>query len=154
MALTISFRFGKNIMRFDELQEMADVDLKIDDTELDLESIRTPQLHNKYLKIYTKSCLQLKQVKDEKKVLYRNKWEYYTGKAAPDVYQEKPFDLKILKTDVGIYIDSDPEYQEIGQKEAYIEKMVDYLERVLREITTRNWAIRNTIEWKKFLHGD
>ena len=141
-------------MRFDELQEMADVDLKIDDTELDLESIRTPQLHNKYLKIYTKSCLQLKQVKDEKKVLYRNKWEYYTGKSAPEVYQTKPFDLKILRADVSIYIDSDKEYQEIGQKEAYIEKMVDYLERVLREINNRNWTIRNTIEWKKFLHGD
>ena len=70
------------------------------------------------------------------------------------LYQEKPFDLKILKTDVGIYIDSDPEYQEIGQKEAYMEKMVDYLERVLREINNRNWTIRNTIEWKKFLHGD
>ena len=141
-------------MRFDELQKMADVDLKIDDTELDLESIRTPQVHNKYLKIYTQSCLQLKRVRDERKVLYRDKWEYYTGKSAPEVYQEKPFDLKILKVDVGIYIDADTEYQEIGQKEAYIEKMVDYLERVLKEINTRNWAIRNTIEWKKFLHGD
>jgi len=141
-------------MRFDELQEMADVDLKIDDTELDLESIRTPQLHNKYLKIYTKSCLQLKRVKDEKKILYRDKWEYYTGKSAPEVYQAKPFDLKILKVDVGIYIDADTEYQEIGQKEAYIENMVNYTERVLREINNRNWTIRNTIEWKKFLHGE
>ena len=141
-------------MRFDELQKMADVDLKIDDTELDLESIRTPQVHNKYLKIYTQSCLQLKRVRDERKVLYRDKWEYYTGKSAPDVYQAKPFDLKILKVDVGIYIEADSEYQEIGQKEAYIEKMVDYLERVLKEINNRNWNIRNTIEWKKFLHGE
>ena len=141
-------------MRFDELQEMADVDLKIDDTELDLESIRTPQLHNKYLKIYTKSCLQLKRVRDERKVLYRDKWEYYTGKSAPEVYQAKPFDLKILRADVGIYIDADSEYQEIGQKEAYLEKMVDYTERVLKEINNRNWNIRNTIEWKKFLHGE
>ena len=141
-------------MRFDELQKMADVDLKIDDTELDLESIRTPQVHNKYLKIYTQSCLQLKRVRDERKVLYRDKWEYYTGKSAPDVYQAKPFDLKILKVDVGIYIDADTEYQEIGQKEAYLEKMVDYLERVLKEINNRNWNIRNTIEWKKFLHGE
>ena len=40
-------------MRFDELSEMVDRDLRIDDTELDVESIKTPQLHNKYLKIYT-----------------------------------------------------------------------------------------------------
>ena len=141
-------------MRFDELQEMADVDLKMDDTELDLESIRTPQLHNKYLKIYTQSCLQLKRVRDERKVLYRDKWEYYTGKSAPEVYQAKPFDLKILKADVGIYIDADSEYQEIGQKEAYLEKMVDYTERVLKEINIRNWNIRNALEWKMFLHGE
>lgn len=141
-------------MRFDELQLMVDDDLKIDDTELDLESIRTPQLHNKYLKFYTQFSLQLKKVRDEKKSLYRDKWEYYTGKSPPEVYQEKPFDLKILKADVSIYIDADSEYQEIGQKEEYIKQMVEYTERILKEINNRNWNIRNTIEWKKFLHGE
>ena len=137
-----------------ELQNDVDRDLKIDDTELDLESIRTPQLHNKYLKFYTQFSLQLKKVRDEKKSLYRDKWEYYTGKSPPEVYQEKPFDLKILKADVAMYIEADLEYQEIGQKEEYIKMMVEYTERVLKEINTRNWTIRNTIEWKKFLHGE
>ena len=141
-------------MRFDELQQMVDADLKIDDTELDLESIKTPQIHNKYLKFYTQFCLQLKKVRDERKSLYRDKWEYYTGKSPPEVYQEKPFDLKILRTDVPIYLDADPELQEIGQKEEYIKMMVEYTERILKEINTRNWTIRNTIEWKKFLHGE
>ena len=76
------------------------------------------------------------------------------GKAAPEVYQARPFDLKVLKSDVGIYIDSDEELQQLGQKEAYLETTVNYLEKVLREITNRNWTIRNTIEWKKFLHGE
>ncbi len=141
-------------MRFDELQQMADVDLKIDDTELDIESIKTPQIHNKYLKFYTQFCLQLKKVRDERKSLYRDKWEYYTGKSSPKVYQEKPFDLKILKADVAMYIEADSEYQEIGQKEEYIKQMVEYTERVLKEINNRNGNIRNAIEWKKFLHGD
>ena len=35
----------------EKLQELADKDLKINDTELDLESLKTPQLHNKYLPI-------------------------------------------------------------------------------------------------------
>ena len=141
-------------MRFDELQQIVDVDLKIDDTELDIESIRTPQIHNKYLKFYTQFCLQLKKVRDERKSLYREKWEYYTGKSPPEVYQEKPFDLKILKADVSMYIEADSEYQEIGQKEEYIKQMVEYTERILKEINNRNWNIRNAIEWKKFLHGD
>jgi len=141
-------------MKLVELQEMVDIDLKIDDTELDMESSRTPQLHNKYLKIYTQCSLQLKKTRDDRKSLYRNKWEYYTGKADPSVYVDKPFDLKVLKADVGMYIDADIEYQEITQKEEYIKTMVDYLERILKQITSRQWEIRNTIEWKKFLHGE
>tara|TARA_Y100000310_G_C20440218_1_gene695737 strand:+ start:342 stop:767 length:426 start_codon:yes stop_codon:yes gene_type:complete len=141
-------------MRFDELQEMVDTDLRIDDTELDIESIKTPQLHNKYLKFYTQFSLQYKKVRDERKSLYCLKWEYYTGKASPEVYQEKPFDLKILKADVAMYIEADLEYQEISQKEEYIKQMVEYTERILKEINNRNWNIRNAIEWKKFLHGD
>ena len=141
-------------MRFDELQQMVDVDLKIDDTELDIESIKTPQIHNKYLKFYTQCCLQLKKVRDERKSLYRDKWEYYTGKSPPEVYQEKPFDLRILKADVAMYIEADSEYQEIGQKEEYIKQMVEYTERIFKEINNRNWNIRNAIEWKKCLHGD
>ena len=137
-----------------ELQNDVDRDLKIDDTELDLESIRTPQLHNKYLKHYTKYSLQLKKAKDDYKILHRQKCEYFTGNAAPEVYLERPFDLKVLRSDVGIYIDSDEELQQLGQKEAYLETTVNYLDKVLREITNRNWTIRNTIEWKKFLHGE
>ena len=141
-------------MDLSELQNDVERDLKIDDTELDMESIRTPQLHNKYLKHYTKYSLQQKKAQDDYKELYRIKWEYYTGKADPSVYQAQPFDLKILKSDVGIYLDADKDLQEVGQKEAYLAAVVTYLEKVLREINNRNWTIRNTIEWKKFIHGE
>ena len=141
-------------MNIDDLYNEIERDLKIDDTELDLESIRTPQLHNKYLKLYTTYSLQYKKLQDDYKVMYRFKWEYYGGKSPPEVYAEKPFELKILKADIGIYLDSDSELQQLSQKMAYTKQITDYLERILREINNRNWTIRNTIEWKKFLHGD
>ena len=141
-------------MDLETLQKQVDVDLKIDDTELDLESIRTPQLHNKYLKLFTKYSLQLKKVKDDYDGLYKFKWEYYTGKATMQVYQAEPFDLKVLKSDVHIYLNADEELQKLGQRQEYLNVVVVYLERVLREINNRNWNIRNTIEWKKFLHGE
>ena len=141
-------------MDLETLQNQADVDLKIDDTELDLESIRTPQLHNKYLKLFTKYSLQLKKVKDDYDGLYKFKWEYYTGKATLSVYKAEPFDLKVLKSDVHIYLNADEELQKLGQRQEYLNVVVVYIERVLREINNRNWNIRNTIEWKKFLHGE
>ena len=141
-------------MDLETLQKQVDVDLKIDDTELDLESIRTPQLHNKYLKLFTKYSLQLKKVKDDYDGLYKFKWEYYTGKATLSVYKAEPFDLKVLKSDVHIYLNADEELQKLGQRQEYLNVVVVYLERVLRETNNRNWNIRNTIEWKKFLHGE
>ena len=141
-------------MNIDELYVEVERDIKIDDTELDLESIRTPQLHNKYLKIFTKHSLQYKKLQDDYKVLYRVKWEYYTGKASPEVYAENPFELKVLKADIGIYMEADKDLQQLGQRMAYTKQIVEYLERILKEINNRNWNIRNTIEWKKFLHGD
>ena len=141
-------------MDLEILQKQVDVDLKIDDTELDLESIRTPQLHNKYLKLFTKYSLQLKKAKDDYDGLYKFRWEYYTGKSTMEVYQAEPFDLKILKSDVHIYLNADEGLQKLGQKIEYLNIVVVYMERVLREINNRNWNIRNTIEWKKFLHGE
>ena len=41
-------------MDLEQLQDLAEKDLKINDTELDLESLKTPQLHNKYLKFLNK----------------------------------------------------------------------------------------------------
>ena len=141
-------------MDLETLQKQVDVDLKIDDTELDLESIRTPQLHNKYLKQFTKYSLQYKKAKDDYDGLYKFKWEYYTGKSTMEIYQAEPFDLKILKSDVHIYLNADEELQKLGQRTEYLNVVVVYIERVLKEINNRNWNIRNTIEWKKFLHGE
>ena len=141
-------------MNLVELQNEADRDLKIDDTELDLESIRTPQLHNKYLKLYSKSSILYKNALDEYNSLYRFKWEYYTGKSDNKVYQEEPFDLKVLKADVHIYLNADTELQKLDQKAEYLKQVCNYLERVLKEINNRNWNIKNTIDWKKFLHGE
>ena len=71
-----------------------------------------------------------------------------------EVYQADPFDLKVLKADVHIYLNADAELQKLGQRQEYLKVVVVYIERVLREINNRNWNIRNTIEWKKFLHGE
>ncbi len=91
-------------MNLEEIQEQAEKDLKLDDTELDIESLKTPELHNKYLKLLSKFSLLLKKADSDYAVLHRDKWEYYTGKADSKVYMEKPFDLKILRADVDKYL--------------------------------------------------
>jgi|TARA_B100001113_G_scaffold260210_1_gene215239 hypothetical protein len=140
-------------MTLEELQAQADKDLVIDDTELDTESLKTPILHNKYLQYYNKFNLLLKKSQWEERTLQREKWEYYTGKSDPEVYKQKPFDLKVLKNDVHIYINSDEDIQKIQAKIEYQSAIVSYLEQILRILNNRSFTIKNAIEWRRFTSG-
>ena len=132
-------------MTLEELQQSVNKDFKLDDTELDTESVNIPLLHNKYLIHYNKFSLLLKKSEYEHKTMIRDKWEYYTGKADPSVYREKPFDIKVLKADVHIYMDSDPDLQKADQKVAYLNQIVKYLEQVLRSVNNRTFLILSLI---------
>ena len=140
-------------MTFDELQALAEKDLKINDTELDLESLKTPQLHNKYMKFHNQYVNLLKKAEQDLARLTREKWEYYTGKADPSVYQQKPFNIKLLKPDVDKYLKSDDDLIKLEQKVTYVQSVVDYLDRTIKLISNRGFQIKNAIDWQKFTSG-
>ena len=85
--------------------------------------------------------------------MYRQKWEYYGGKSDAKVYVSKPFDLKVLKTDLAMYITSDEEVIELMNKIGYLEIVIKYIDGVIKSIDNRGWDIKNAIEWKKFEAG-
>ena len=140
-------------MDLEKLQEMADKDLAINETELDLESLKTPQLHNKYMKHYTKFKLMLTKAETDYSQVKKSKWEYYTGQADASVYSQKPFDLKVLRTDVDKYIESDEELIRAKQKCEYLSACVDYLDKTIRQISNRTFTIKNAIDWRRFTSG-
>ena len=140
-------------MTLEELQDIVEKKLKINDTELGLEALKTPQLHNEFLKHYNKFKLMKTKASAELATIKLHKWEYYTGKADPMVYQQKPFNLKILKQDVDKYIEADEDYQKIKQKVDYLETIVDFLDRTIRQIQNRGFLIKDAIEWRKFTSG-
>jgi len=140
-------------MDLEKLQEQADKDLKINDTELDLESLKTPQLHNQWMKHLTKYKLMLSRAETEYNILKKDKWEYYTGKSDAAVYAQKPFDLKILRTDIDKYLESDDDLQKAKQKVDYLNTTVDFLDRTIRQIANRGFTIKNAIDWRKFTSG-
>lgn len=144
----------KDYMTLEEIQEQVHKDLKMDETNLSLESIKTPQLHNKYLKELNKFKLLLVKSDDEYKLLRKYKWEYYTGKAEAQVYKDQPFDLKILRQDIDKYLDADGELQKSKQKVKYLEVVIDYLDRTVKQINNRGFLIKNSIDWRKFTNGE
>ena len=94
-------------MTLDELKLEVYMALKVNDEQLDTEALKNQELYAKYLDHKSRFELLLHKAKGDYKKLYREKWEYYGGKADAKVYVTKPFDLKVLKSDLSIYIESD-----------------------------------------------
>ena len=140
-------------MTLDELKLQVKKDLEVDDETLDKESYKNQELYAKYLDHKTNFELLLYKAKGDYKVLFRDKWEYYGGKADAKIYVTKPFDLKVLKTDLNIYIESDEDIIKLEHKIAYLETTIKYIDGVLRSIQSRGSDIKNAISWKQFEAG-
>jgi len=143
-------------MTLNDISEMLKSDMKFDSSQLDTESLRIPQLHNKYLNLYHEEKLRFHGFKTQFSKLFKLKWEYYTGKLDQEQLKElnwEPFNLKILRNDVNIYLDSDQELIELKNKMAIQEEKVDYLNSVIKGIVSRQFHIRDAIIWRKFLNG-
>jgi len=140
-------------MTLDDLKQIVENELKIDDLHLDTESLKSQELYRRFLDYRTNFEFLLYKAKGDYKRLYKEKWEYYGGKADAKVYATKPFDLKVLKTDLSIYIESDQEIVDAENKIGYLETVLKYIEGILRQIQNRGWDIKNAIEWRKFEAG-
>ena len=66
-------------MKIEEVIDLYQKDCKIDETELSRESLNTPILHGKYLKIYSEERLKLRSFKIKRDELTSKLMDYYKG---------------------------------------------------------------------------
>lgn len=133
-----------------------EADLKIDETRLDEESLRTPQLHNKYLMLLLRLKNRRDKIERELKSLQKDKWLYYTGKMSEEELKKlgwEAFELNVLRTDVDRIMDADKDILELEGKYRELSRIVDYIEDVVKVISNRQWSIRAAIDWQKFTNG-
>ena len=140
-------------MTLDELKLQVQKDLKVDNEHLDTESLKNQEIKATYLDYKTRYELLLFKAKGDYKRMYREKWEYYGGKADAKIYATKPFDLKVLKTDLAVYISADEDIMNAENKIGYLETVIDYIKGVIKSVDNRGWDIKNAIEWRKFEAG-
>jgi len=143
-------------MKFEEIQKLWSSDCDIDETELSQESVKIPQLHNKYLILFHDERLRLRTMKFDHSKLLKVKREYYSGRMDEtelEAYDWEPFQYKLLKADVQEYIDADDDIIEGKKKISLQEEKVEYLESVVKSLSTRGYLIKNAIDWKRFTEG-
>ena len=138
----------------DTIQEMWEKDAKIDRDNLDDESLNIPALHAKYFQIYNTIFLLRKKAEQQRKNIRHERYEYFSGKADPDVYIQNPFPKKIRDKDTMTkYLDADEKLSNISLKIEYYDTMLTYLESILKVIQNRTYQIKNAIEFMRFNAG-
>ena len=136
------------------IQEMWEKDSKIDIDNLHTESINIPVLHAKYYDIYNNLMLLRKKAEQQKKNIRHERYEFYSGKADPDVYIENPFPKKIRDKDtMSKYLDADEKLSGVSLKIEYYDVMLRYIEEILKQITNRTYQIKNSIDFMRFSSG-
>ena len=144
-------------MDLDKSQTMWQNDAKVDDINLDKESLNIPNLHAKYVTILSTAKLNLQKERSDYYKLRRYKWRYYRGELSLNELKELGWEqwqgAKPLKNEMDEQLEGDFDLIKKKDKIAYWETNVDFLERVLRSISSRGWDIKNAIEWHKFTNG-
>ena len=138
----------------DTIQEMWEKDAKIDRDNLHDESLNIPSLHAKYFQIYNTIFLLRKKAEQQRKNIRHERYEYFSGKADPDVYKQNPFPKKIRDKDTMTkYLDADEKLSNASLKIEYYDTMLTYLESILKVIHNRTYQIKNAIEFMRFNAG-
>jgi len=143
-------------LNIEQIVSEWDKDSKIDETELSTESVKIPKIHNKYLKIFMGERVSLFKLKAEKNRVKKTLLEYYLGELDKEELEElgrDQFYKKLLKNEVDVYIESDDLFIETTLKVAMQQEKVEYLERVIKSLDNRGFAIKNAIDFMRFTMG-
>ena len=137
-----------------EWEEDCEIGHRLDDA-----SQNTPKLHAKYLNYLTQAKLLLKRAETKQAILLKDKFLWFNGKLSEEDtkrhgWEPDPFDgLKVMKTDLNYWVESDKEIQESEVKVTYYKVMIDTLQEIVSNLKFRHSTIRNIIEIRRFEAG-
>ena len=129
-------------------------DAQIDQDNLHDEAAKIPSLHAKYFDLYNNiKLLRERSLTVDNKVRLE-RWNYYSGKSDPEVYQAEPFPYKVREKDaIKRYMDADEKVQQSTLKIKYYDVMLTYLEDIIKQVGNRSYQLKNIIDWHNFRSG-
>ena len=141
-------------MNLEQIQEMWERGSQIDPDNLHDESLKIPQLHSKYYTVYNTITLLKEKARETHSRVKLERYNYYTGKAPAEVYEEEPFPYKVRDKDaLQRHLEADEKLTKLDIKIKYYDVMLKFLEDIIKTISNRTFQIKNAIEWHRFQAG-
>lgn len=143
-------------MKLEDILAMWEEDSVIDKQNLSDEALKISKLHHKYYRIFINERLTLRKYESELKVLKKDKFEFYTQGPTEETHKlgwRLPPIGKILRSDAGMYVDTDQDIINLTLKIGIQHEKVDFLESIIRSLRDRNFNIKAAIDWERFKTG-
>jgi hypothetical protein len=144
-------------MKLTELQDTWEQDCRINELNLGQESLKTPNLHAKYLNMLSSARLNLRKAESSYLNCRRLKYRYYRGEMTQAELEQEGWDQwqgnKPLKNEMDEFLTVDSDLVSLQDKVEYFKTVLYQLEQIIRSINSRGWDIKNAIEWQKFTNG-
>lgn len=143
-------------MKLSDIIDMWGVDAKVDKTKIIETSLDITKLHHKYCEIYYKEKAILRELQNEYKVLKRDKFEFYLQGPSKETLEkgwQYPVSGKILKSDIPIYMDADPDIINITLKIDLVNDKLEALSAIIDFLKRRSFHLNVATEMIKWQGG-
>ena len=140
-------------MKIEDIKDMLEKDKSVDHTQLDTESLKIPEQAVKYQQLAHDEAVILRYLEREYNIMKLNRWMYYMGKADDEVYEKEPFDHKVLKSDVNIFLDSDKQLNELQDRISTQSEKLKLVVHAGQTMQNKSFNIKNALDHQKFMGG-
>lgn len=143
-------------MIIDKILEEWEKDGVIPDDDIGGASLRTPNLHAKYLRILIDYKLKKIKYTAELQDMKLLKSKYFRSQLTSDELKDlgwEPFQFRVLKTEMDEHIAADKDIQKIQTRLEYCSSAIYTLESILQEIKSRSFHTKVAMDWVRFRAG-
>ena len=140
-------------MKIEDIKDMLEKDRSIDHTQLDTESLKIPEQAVKYQQLAHDEAVTLRYLEREYNIMKLNRWMYYMGKASDEEYEKEPFDHKVLKSDVNLFLEADKKLNELQDRIILQTEKLKLVVEAGKIMQNKSFNIKNALDHQKFMGG-
>ena len=134
-----------NSKEFNTLKQITETKLTFSEDNFQSKLAEVPLLYSRYLQIFVNENKNLMELKLKKEVKYADLYRYFKYSA------NERWDTK---SEIEAQMYSDIQFQSIISDINTQQEIVTFLEQTLDNIKTLSFAVRNHIDWQKFINAE
>jgi len=134
-------------------QQIRD-DIAIPLADLDKQSLRTTQIHHKYLAMTKRAEVRLEKAETEHLQVLHGLYLYYEGRAPDQAYKDKPQQFTLTKIEIERHIKVNPAFVQSIKIVNLWKQRVSFLKEITTGISKRSFHISNAIKFLQFNQGE